>query len=463
MHDMLLRGGMLVDGTGSAASTRDVAIDGGSIAEVGPELDPGRARHVLDVRGDYVLPGIVDPHVHVSGGFGGAPGFRMMVRGGVTSALDLAGDAASVAQGLAASGCGMSVGTVFPIVPGDTVGGRDPSRAEIDAVLEAQLAAGSIGLKILGGHYPLTPEATRRVIEACAERRAYCAFHAGTTATGSDVRGVEEAIELAGGLPLHLAHVNSYCRGQVEEPVAEAARALRALTSAPSVRSESYLATINGAIAACRDGVPVSDVVKTCLRLGGFTETRAGLEDAIRGGWALIHETAGGEVVLAEAERGVALFQNAGTQIGVSFPVNPAASQLALALARRPDGRFVVDAFSSDGGSLPRNTTLRQAIGLVHAGALTLEDLVDKGCTQPAAMLGLRRKARIAPSFDADVVAADRSGRTRLVLIGGRVVFADGQFLAPYGGTLLCGPEGAPELPSGVRREVVPGTLGLGA
>jgi dihydroorotase-like cyclic amidohydrolase len=458
---MLLRGGTVVDGSGSDASVRDVAVDGGSIAEVGPELDPGGARHVIDASGLYVIPGIVDPHVHVSGGFGASPGFRMMVRGGVTAALDLAGDPPSIAQGLAASGCGMSVATVYPIVPGDTVSGRDPSSREIGDVLDAQLASGAIGLKVLGGHYPLTPDATRRVIEACAERGAYCAFHAGTTETGSDIRGVEEAVELAGDLPLHLAHVNSYCRGQIAEPVEEAARALRAVGAAPNVRSESYLATINGAVATCRDGAPVSDVVKTCLRLGGYAPTRAGLEDAIRGAWALVHEERDGEVVLAEPDQGIELFQARDTEIGVSFPVNPAASQLALALARRPGGGFVVDAFSSDGGSLPRNTTLRQGVGLVQAGALTLAELVEKGCTQPAAMLGLARKARIAPSYDADVVAVDGEGTTRLVLIGGRVVFAGGQFLAPYGGTLMCGPRGAPSLPSGVVRQRVPGSLGL--
>jgi adenine deaminase len=428
---------------------------------MGAELDPGGSRHVLDMAGLYVIPGLIDPHVHVSGQFGGSAGFRMMVRGGVTAALDLAGDPAAVAHGLAASGSGMSVATVFPVIPGETVRDRDPSRAEIVELLDRQLPAGAIGLKLLGGHYPLSPDATALVIEVCAERGAYCAFHAGTTATGSDIRGVEEAIELAAGHPLHLAHVNSYCRGQITGPIEEAGRALDALGSAPNVRSESYLATINGAVATCRDGVPASNVVKTCLRLGGHAPTRAGLENAIRAGWALIHELRDGEVVLADPADGIELVQVRDTEVGVSFPINPASSQLALALQRRTDGAFVVDAFSSDGGSIPRNTTLRQAIGLVHAGALTLEQLVEKGCSRPAAMLGLARKARISASYDADLVAVDREGTTRLVLIAGRVVFSDGQFLSPYGGTLLCGPEAAPDLPPGVARQGIPGRLGL--
>ena len=42
MHDIVIRGGTIVDGTGKAAFTGDVAIDGGRIAAVGGKLGPGR-------------------------------------------------------------------------------------------------------------------------------------------------------------------------------------------------------------------------------------------------------------------------------------------------------------------------------------------------------------------------------------------------------------------------------------
>jgi N-acyl-D-amino-acid deacylase len=60
--DLVLRGGSVCDGTGAAARTADVAIDGGRIAEVGRVT--AQARRVLDVAGLVVAPGFVDVHTH---------------------------------------------------------------------------------------------------------------------------------------------------------------------------------------------------------------------------------------------------------------------------------------------------------------------------------------------------------------------------------------------------------------
>ncbi|MFO8152611.1 hypothetical protein, partial [Thioalkalivibrio sp.] len=91
----------------------------------------------------------------------------------------------------------------------------DPSAEELREIVGKATEEGAFGVKILGGHVPLTPDATRRAIRAAADAGAYCAVHAGTTENGSDIKGLEELVALADGLPLHVAHVNSYCRGQV--------------------------------------------------------------------------------------------------------------------------------------------------------------------------------------------------------------------------------------------------------
>jgi N-acyl-D-aspartate/D-glutamate deacylase len=65
VHDVVIRGGTVVDGSGSAPSTADVAIDGGRIAAVG--TDVGDARRVLDADGLLVTPGFVDVHTHYDG------------------------------------------------------------------------------------------------------------------------------------------------------------------------------------------------------------------------------------------------------------------------------------------------------------------------------------------------------------------------------------------------------------
>ena len=65
MHDLLIQGGTVVDGSGATARTADVAVQGGLIAAVGHDLGP--ARQVVDARGLLVTPGFVDIHTHYDG------------------------------------------------------------------------------------------------------------------------------------------------------------------------------------------------------------------------------------------------------------------------------------------------------------------------------------------------------------------------------------------------------------
>jgi N-acyl-D-aspartate/D-glutamate deacylase len=65
MHDLVIRGGTVVDGTGAPARTADVAVTDGRIAEVG-EVD-GSGRREIDADGLLVTPGFVDIHTHYDG------------------------------------------------------------------------------------------------------------------------------------------------------------------------------------------------------------------------------------------------------------------------------------------------------------------------------------------------------------------------------------------------------------
>ena len=63
MHDLLIRNGTVIDGTGAPGFVGDVAIDGDRIVSVGGS--DGSARRILDARGRLVTPGFVDPHTHL--------------------------------------------------------------------------------------------------------------------------------------------------------------------------------------------------------------------------------------------------------------------------------------------------------------------------------------------------------------------------------------------------------------
>jgi len=66
MHDLVIRGGTVVDGTGGPSRTADVAVDDGIITAVG-DLENAAARRTIDADGLLVTPGVVDIHTHYDG------------------------------------------------------------------------------------------------------------------------------------------------------------------------------------------------------------------------------------------------------------------------------------------------------------------------------------------------------------------------------------------------------------
>ena len=69
-YDLLLQGGHVIDAKNSIDAVRDVAIRDGKIALVAARIDPAQAFKVVDVKGLYVTPGLIDMHVHTYAGTG---------------------------------------------------------------------------------------------------------------------------------------------------------------------------------------------------------------------------------------------------------------------------------------------------------------------------------------------------------------------------------------------------------
>ncbi len=159
-HDLVLRGGQVIDGTGAAALTADVAIDGDRIVAVG-RLAAGSGKEEIDVAGLAVAPGFIDVHTHDDRALLSRPGMTPKVSQGVTTVI--------------AGNCGVSLAPMLagitPPPPLDLIGGAEQFRfrrfADYVAALDAAPAATNAALLV--GHSTLRVCAMDRLDRPASE------------------------------------------------------------------------------------------------------------------------------------------------------------------------------------------------------------------------------------------------------------------------------------------------------
>jgi len=440
--DVVIAGGHVLDPANEIEQIADIGIRLGRIDEIRPGLANAGAQ-VIDAAGRYVMPGHVDTHAHVSSisdrGIDRAVGFKMLAESGTTTVLDLNGEPSHMAEGMKRRGAGLNVATVLSLVPYETIREDDPRPAVVREALDRALQDGAIGLKIIGGYHPFTPEATAGIVEVANSQEAWIAYHVGSKGTGSQIEGLRQVPEIVGTGRLHVAHINSYTRGVIlpaDEEVREALKILESMRG--QVVTEAYLAQINGTNGRCdEEGNLLADVPRNCLKLRGYEVNDRGMRQALLDGYGFAHAERAGRIELVTGEEAVRIWEAAGTNCGLSFPVNPATSAFALTTAKYPDGTFRIDAISTDGGSLPRNVAVERAFALVRFGALSPLEAAHKLSYAPSKMLGLPRKGHFSPGADADVTIVDPvSGKAATSLVRGEVIMKDGRSVAE-GGTWL--------------------------
>jgi N-acyl-D-amino-acid deacylase len=87
-YDLVIKGGVIIDGTGAKGYVADVAIQNGTIAALG-KIDAAQGKQVIDAAGLVVAPGFIDIHTHGDGGIlrEESKGARNYVGQGVTTLI----------------------------------------------------------------------------------------------------------------------------------------------------------------------------------------------------------------------------------------------------------------------------------------------------------------------------------------------------------------------------------------
>ena len=248
--DILIRGGLVIDGSGRPGEIADVALRGGRIAAVGQSLPAGSAR-TIDAEGLAVAPGFIDIKTHSDFTLPINPKAESKVRQGVTTEIVghcgfsvapiLPGKRQLVQDYLSASApwlpfrettfreylngfpqtsvnAGMLVGhhTLRLNVMG--MEARPPSLAELEqmtALLEEGLAAGALGLSS-GLFTPPSSYADRAEMVALGnvlKRRNAEYFTHLRDESNNVIAAVEEAIDIARTCGVHVEIVHLKCSG----------------------------------------------------------------------------------------------------------------------------------------------------------------------------------------------------------------------------------------------------------
>ncbi len=100
-YSLIIKGGQVIDPKNNINTVMDIAIQGGKIARVDKNIDPNQATQVVDAKGLYVTPGLIDIHGHVffgtesdhylSNGLSAVPPDGFTFRVGVTTIVDAGG------------------------------------------------------------------------------------------------------------------------------------------------------------------------------------------------------------------------------------------------------------------------------------------------------------------------------------------------------------------------------------
>lgn len=257
MHDVLIKGGRVIDPETGRDEITDIAISGDRISAIGADLGP--ARQVIEATGLVVAPGFIDLHAHGQS----VPADRMQAFDGVTTALELEVGAlpvgawyesqASIARVL---NYGTAAAWIFArkavmigleLQPGEasiTVMGRgfDDPRWSTEAATEAQAAEivaltrqgieeGGLGIGIPNGYAPGAGAKEMSLIcDLAAETDTPTYTHIAQMSNIDPKSSIEAYVNLIGlagatGAHMHICHLNSTSLQDVERAAAVIAKA----------------------------------------------------------------------------------------------------------------------------------------------------------------------------------------------------------------------------------------------
>jgi dihydropyrimidinase len=402
--DLLVRGGTVVTAAGSGRA--DVAVEGGRIAAVGPDLGglAASSREVVDATGLLVLPGVVDVHTHtrvatderpdrffddsVAAAFGGTTTFLAFNNPGTGSS---AAATRSLATGLREWRAATAGDSAVDIAPSLVVTASHEAAAEIPAVIDAGVPTFKAFMVY---DFGLDDAAILRALEVAGRAGGLLQVHC-------ENRAILEALtarHLAAGEVEPRFHASS------RPPYVEAEATGRAIALARAARAPLYVVHLSSADAlaevraARAEGLPV--FAETCPVYLTLAEDRYEGDPEAAARYVI-------SPPLRAADHPGALWAGL------------AAGDLSIVATDHVPDRAAVEkqswraSFERISNGAPGIETLL-AVAYdegVAKGRITVERMVDLLSTTPARIFGFTTKGELAVGLDADIVLFDPDAR----------------------------------------------------
>jgi N-acyl-D-amino-acid deacylase len=205
-YSLLIKNGLIIDGTGKKAFQADLAIQGERIAKIG-HLSKARAQRVIDASGLVVTPGFIDVHTHGDRGLLRVPSADNYIRQGVTTIIggNCGGHPFPLSElfeqlektGIALNfGCLVGHNTIREKVMGLKMEKpTEEEMAEMKRLIEQEMRAGALGFSTGLAYLPGTYSQTEEIVELASVAARYGGIYA--SHIRDQGRKITEAIEEA--------------------------------------------------------------------------------------------------------------------------------------------------------------------------------------------------------------------------------------------------------------------------
>ncbi|CDX29111.1 Amidohydrolase [Mesorhizobium plurifarium] len=385
MFDTLVRGGTVVNADG--LSRGDIGIAAGKVAAIIAPDEAAEARTVVDASGCFVLPGLVDAHVHLRDpglthkeDF--SSGTHAAALGGVTTVLDMPTDEpwTATAEQLADK-MATAEGRIHVDVGLQAVVGRDLS------LVPRLLDRAPVSFELFTADVPdaflfATLDKVAEALKAFTGADTLIGISPGDQSilTGSSERDRSGTIT---------AFLDS------RPPLAEANGIARALVAAASAEARIHVRQINSELG-----------VETWSRLRGIADASVETTPQNLFFTAQDYETQGANLKASPPLRSSHDVDALRAALGAGL-IDIVATDHAPHAPAEKAARYA--AFADIPGGMPGLQTLLPAmLRLIDEGLIGLPDLVRMCSSNPAERFGIgRRKGRIAAGYDADLLIVD--------------------------------------------------------